>query len=76
MHFAAVTGSASGGILLLIAMVVAIGVITVIMRRKQQCKGKHTIIGIVAVSKSTDHVNGGNNCNSHWYVTEAQEMSS
>ena len=51
MYSAAVTGSVSGGILLLIAiMVVAISVITVIFRKRQYYRGRaHKNIGIVAV---------------------------
>jgi len=47
MYSAAVTGSVSGGILLLIAMFVAISVITVIFRRRQYYRGRaHKILAL------------------------------
>jgi len=53
MYSAAVTGSASGGILLVMATVVAISVITVIFRRRKYYKGRaHKIL------QFTDLVNG------------------
>jgi len=47
MYSAAVTGSVSGGILLLIAMVVAISAITVIFGRRQYYRGRaHKILAL------------------------------